>query len=101
MKPKGPLLCTYIVARYSPQASKEGFLENVPRGSFNGKNFCGRKCVQRLPEAPPELLGKGDYIIVGHNNCMQCIRGKASPDIFFFRSYCMKTFPSCLRYSFV
>ena len=41
---KGDLLCTYIVARYSPQATKSGFAENVQKGAFNDDVSCPRKC---------------------------------------------------------
>ncbi|XP_065676814.1 uncharacterized protein LOC136072146 isoform X2 [Hydra vulgaris] len=43
-KKKGDLLCTYIVARYSPQATKDGFTENVPQ--FDSRKICINKCIK-------------------------------------------------------
>ena len=44
-KPKSNLLCTYIVARYSPPASKDSIIENVPKGNFNENQFCTERCT--------------------------------------------------------
>ena len=57
-KPKGGLLCTYIVARYSPQATKEGFIYNVPKGNFDEKNLCSKKCTRAIAVAKPEVQQK-------------------------------------------
>ena len=54
-KLKGGLLCTYIVARYSPQATKEGFIYNVPRGNFDEKKVCSKRCGRQSPDTPPEF----------------------------------------------
>lgn len=49
-KKNGDLMCTYIVARYSPQASKDGFIDNVPKGDFNEIGFCSKKCLTGVPD---------------------------------------------------
>ena len=38
-------LCTYIVARYSPEGDKNSFVENVPKGTFSRNGICGSSCV--------------------------------------------------------
>ena len=38
-------LCTYIVARYSPEGDKTSFLENVPKGTFSKDGICNSSCV--------------------------------------------------------
>ena len=62
---KGGLLCTYIVARYSPPATKEGFGENVPIGTFSTERFCTEKCLTNRADAP--LKNKGIFYQVNCN----------------------------------
>ena len=38
-------LCTYIVARYSPEGDKSNFGQNVIRGTFSKGGICGSSCV--------------------------------------------------------
>jgi len=54
---KGDLMCTYIVARYSPQATKSGFAENVRQGAFNDEETCPKNCKPvHAPHKPPVPL---------------------------------------------
>ena len=54
-KKKGDLLCTYIVARYSPQATKDGFAENVPQ--FDSRKICINRCIKDTDHVSGELKG--------------------------------------------
>ena len=38
-------LCTYIVARYSPEGDKNSFAENVLKGTFSKNGICSSSCV--------------------------------------------------------
>ena len=57
---KGDLLCTYVVARYSPQATKSGFTENVMKGAFNEDVTCPRKCPSKT-SAPTPLAASSKH----------------------------------------
>ena len=53
-KSKKNLLCTYIVARYSPPSTKDNIKDNVPKGRFSEMQFCGKRCDV------PDNNGSGD-----------------------------------------
>ncbi|XP_065065301.1 uncharacterized protein LOC135691380 [Rhopilema esculentum] len=53
-------LCTYIVARYSPEGDKNTFSENVIKGTFSKDGICSSSCVVKgnVPQKQkePEVL---------------------------------------------